>query len=81
MAHLSSMLASARLRSAGTRTLSLEDVTHFFTDTFPAALYRMRAWWLWTMAANVVLAWVVGRGSSRTPVSSRRSSRPLRSTS
>jgi uncharacterized membrane protein SpoIIM required for sporulation len=60
VAHLSSMLASARLRSAGTRTLSLDDVTYFFTDTFPAALYRMRAWWLWTMAANIVVAWVIG---------------------
>jgi uncharacterized membrane protein SpoIIM required for sporulation len=60
VAHLSSMLATARLRSAGTRTLSLDDVTAFFTDTFPAALYRLRAWWLWTMAANVVVAWVIG---------------------
>ncbi|HEU4331381.1 MAG TPA: stage II sporulation protein M [Lapillicoccus sp.] len=60
VAHLSSMLATARLRSAGTRTLSLDDVTAFFTDTFPAALYRMRAWWLWTMAANVVVAWIIG---------------------
>jgi len=60
VAHLSSMLASARLRSAGTRTLSFDDVTTFFTDTFPAALYRLRAWWLWTMAANVVVAWVIG---------------------
>jgi uncharacterized membrane protein SpoIIM required for sporulation len=60
VAHLSSMLATARLRSAGTRTLSLDDVTAFFTDTFPAALYRTRAWWLWTMAANVVVAWVIG---------------------
>lgn len=60
VAHLSSMLATARLRSAGTRTLSFDDVTTFFTDTFPAALYRLRAWWLWTMAANVVVAWVIG---------------------
>jgi uncharacterized membrane protein SpoIIM required for sporulation len=60
VAHLSSMLAAARLRSAGTRTLSLDDVTGFFTDAFPAALYRMRAWWLWTMVANVVLAWIIG---------------------
>ena len=60
VAHLSSVLATARLRSAGTRTLSLDDVAAFFTDTFPAALYRMRAWWLWTMAANVAVAWAIG---------------------
>ncbi len=60
VAHLSSLLATARLRSAGTRTLSIDDVTGFFTDTFPAALYRSRRWWLWTMAVNVVVAWVIG---------------------
>ena len=43
VAHLSSMLATARPPSAGTRTLSFDDVTTFFTDTFPAALYRLRA--------------------------------------
>ena len=60
VAHLSSMLASARLRSAGTRTLSLDDVTYFFTDTFPAALYRTRRWWLLTLLANVVVAFALG---------------------
>jgi len=60
VAHLSSLLAAARLRSAGTRTLSFDDVTGFFTDTFPAALYRARRWWLWTMVLNVVVAWVIG---------------------
>jgi uncharacterized membrane protein SpoIIM required for sporulation len=60
VAHLSSLLATARLRSAGTRTLSLDDAVSFFTETFPAALYRSRRWWLWTLAINVVVAWVVG---------------------
>ena len=27
----------------------------FFTDRFPAALYRLRWWWLGTLAANVVV--------------------------
>lgn len=60
VAHLSSLLAAARLRSAGTRTVSFDDVRAFFVDRFPAALYRLRWWWLTTMVANVVLAWVLG---------------------
>jgi len=60
VAHLSSLLAAGRLRSAGTRTLSFDDITGFFTDTFPAALYRARRWWLWTMVLNVLVAWVIG---------------------
>lgn len=60
VAHLSSMLATARLRSVGTRTVSLDDIVRFFTDTFPAALYRSRRWWVTTMAVNVVAAWVIG---------------------
>jgi len=31
----------------------------FLTATFPAALYRMRRWWLGTLAANVVVAGVM----------------------
>lgn len=60
VAHLSSLLAKARLRSVGTRTLSWDDVVRFFTDTLPAALFRTRRWWLTTMVANLVLAWVLG---------------------
>ncbi len=60
VAHLSSLLARARLRSAGTRTLSWADAGHFFTDTFPAALYRTRRWWLVTAAASILAAWVMG---------------------
>ena len=60
VAHLSSLLARARLRSVGTRTLSWDDVVRFFTDTFPAALYRTRRWWIATMVVNLVLAWVIG---------------------
>ncbi len=60
VAHLSSVLAKARLRSVGTRTLSWDDAVGFFTDTFPAALYRTRRWWLVTMAVNVAVALVIG---------------------
>jgi uncharacterized membrane protein SpoIIM required for sporulation len=58
--YLSSLLARARTRSAGSRTTSWSDARRFFTETFPAALYRTRRWWLVTLLANVVLA--VGLG-------------------
>jgi uncharacterized membrane protein SpoIIM required for sporulation len=65
VAHLSSVLARARNRAVGTRGSSWHGVTSFFTERFPAALYRLRWWWLGTMAANVVVTavmiwWLLG---------------------
>ena len=60
VAHLSSLLAQARLRSAGTRTFTWADVVRFLTTTFPAALYRTRRWWVTVLVVNVVLAFVMG---------------------
>ena len=59
VAHLSSLLARARNRSVGTRVSSWRGVALFFTDRFPAALYRLRFWWLGCMAANIVVAAVM----------------------
>ena len=39
--------------SVGTRVAAWRAVAAFFTDQFPAALYRLRWWWLGTLAANV----------------------------
>ena len=58
--YLSSLLARARTRSAGTRSVAWSDLGAFFTQTFPAALYRTRAWWIVTALVNVVLAVVIG---------------------
>ena len=58
--YLSSLLARARTRSAGSRTTSWSDARRFFAETFPAALYRTRRWWLGTLLANVVVAFVLG---------------------
>jgi len=59
IAHLSSLLARARNRAAGTRVGTWRGVASFFTDRFPAALYRLRWWWLGTLGANVVVTAVM----------------------
>jgi uncharacterized membrane protein SpoIIM required for sporulation len=59
IAHLSSLLARARIRLVGTRVSSWRGVATFFTERFPAALYRLRWWWLGCLAANVVVTGVI----------------------
>src|SRR4051812_27004987 len=64
IAHLSSLLSRARNRAAGTRTGTWRGVRLFFLDRFPAALYRLRWWWLGTLAASVavtavMMAWLL----------------------
>jgi uncharacterized membrane protein SpoIIM required for sporulation len=60
VAHLSSVLARARVAAAGTRTGSWSAVLAFFTTTFPAGLYRLRRWWVATALVNLALAFAVG---------------------
>jgi len=59
VAYLSSTLAKARHRSVGARTTSWRGVLRFFTEQFPAALYRLRWWWLGTLAVNVAVTAVM----------------------
>jgi len=59
VAHLSSLLARSRNRAVGTRVGSWRGVQSFFVERFPAALYRLRWWWLGCFAANVVVAAVM----------------------
>jgi uncharacterized membrane protein SpoIIM required for sporulation len=59
IAHLSSLLARARTRTVGTPVTTRRSVVSFFTERFPAALYRLRWWWLATLAANLVVAVVM----------------------
>jgi len=59
IAHLSSLLSRARNRASGTRVGTWRGVTSFFVERFPAALYRLRWWWLGTLAANVVVTAVM----------------------
>ena len=59
IAHLSSLLSRARNRASGTRVSTWRGVASFFVDRFPAALYRLRWWWIGTLAANVVVTAVM----------------------
>ena len=59
IAYLSTLLSRARNRASGTRTGTWSGVRGFFVDRFPAALYRLRWWWLGTLAANVVVTAVI----------------------
>lgn len=59
IAYLSSLLSRARSRASGTRTSTWRGVRRFFTERFPAALYRLRWWWIGTLVANVVVTAVM----------------------
>ncbi len=54
VAWLSSLLARARTRMVGTRTTTWQGVRRFVTHRFPAALYRLRWWWIATTVGSVV---------------------------
>ena len=53
--YLSTLLARARLRSVGARVATWHGVLTFFTARFPAALYRLRWWWLGTLVGSVIV--------------------------
>ncbi len=57
---LSVLLGRARRRMAGTRTPTFRHFTHFFTDSFPAALYRLRWWWIITGVVCLLTALGLG---------------------
>ena len=59
VAHLSSLLARARNKAAGTRVSTRRGVAKFCLERFPAALYRLRWWWLGCVAGNVVVTAVM----------------------
>jgi uncharacterized membrane protein SpoIIM required for sporulation len=59
VSYLSSVLAKARTRSVGTRVATWRHVARFVEEVFPAALYRLRWWWLGTFAANALVVAVM----------------------
>ena len=59
IAHLSSLLARARIKLVGTRVSTWHGFARFFTHRFPAALYRLRWWWIGCLVANVIVTAVI----------------------
>jgi uncharacterized membrane protein SpoIIM required for sporulation len=57
--YLSLLLSRARNRSGRARGGTWHGVRVFVLERFPAALYRLRWWWLGTMAGNVVATGVM----------------------
>ncbi|GAA2055810.1 stage II sporulation protein M [Catenulispora yoronensis] len=58
--HLSALLATARGAIAGPRVPAWKEILYFFTDGFPAALYRARRWWIATAVLSLVAAFFMG---------------------
>lgn len=65
--YLSWLLTRARSHAHRSERGNWRGVVSFFTDTFPAALYRTRHWWLTVLAANVLVAFLLGWWLLRNP--------------
>jgi uncharacterized membrane protein SpoIIM required for sporulation len=57
--YLSLLLSRARNRSGAARPSTWRGVRTFVTERFPAALYRLRWWWIGTALGNVVATFVM----------------------
>ncbi|MEP7160335.1 MAG: stage II sporulation protein M [Dermatophilaceae bacterium] len=58
--YLSWLLSRARAHSGRPQRASWAVILRFFTDTFPGTLYRLRWWWLATLAVNVAVGVALG---------------------
>ncbi|HET8665883.1 MAG TPA: stage II sporulation protein M [Nocardioides sp.] len=57
--YLSLLLSRARNRAGTSRGSTWQGVAAFVTERFPAALYRLRRWWIATALGNVVVTAVM----------------------
>ncbi|MFG2291031.1 stage II sporulation protein M [Streptomyces sp. NPDC048595] len=57
---LTSLVARARSAVTGARKASWRDAARFFTTAFPAAVYRLRHWWIPTAILSTVVAALIG---------------------
>ncbi|MEU9113108.1 stage II sporulation protein M [Streptomyces sp. NPDC048483] len=57
---LTSLVARARSAVTGARKSSWRDAALFFTTAFPAAVYRLRHWWIPTAILSTVVAALLG---------------------
>ena len=59
-ARLTQLVARARSTVTGTRRASWRDAARFFTEGFPAAVYRSRRWWIPTALLSTALGVLIG---------------------
>ncbi|MFI5526904.1 stage II sporulation protein M [Streptomyces platensis] len=57
---LTSLVARARSTVTGARKASWRDTARFFTTAFPAAVYRLRHWWIPTAILSTAVAALMG---------------------
>ncbi|TJZ42445.1 stage II sporulation protein M [Streptomyces piniterrae] len=57
---LTSLVARARSAVTGARKASWRDAARFFTTGFPAAVYRLRRWWMPTAILSTAVAALLG---------------------
>ncbi|MFF0445455.1 stage II sporulation protein M [Streptomyces sp. NPDC004609] len=57
---LTQLVARARSTVTGTRRATWRDAVRFFTEGFPAAVYRSRHWWVPTAVLSTLVAVVIG---------------------
>ncbi|MEU8787108.1 stage II sporulation protein M [Streptomyces sp. NPDC048637] len=57
---LTSLVARARSAVTGARKASWRDTARFFTTAFPAAVYRLRQWWIPTAILSTAVAALIG---------------------
>ncbi|WAL64815.1 stage II sporulation protein M [Amycolatopsis cynarae] len=60
LSRLSSLVAQARAAVTGTPTAAWREAGLFFSQRFPAAVYRNRYWWLGTALATVLVSTLLG---------------------
>lgn len=57
---LSNLLARARRRMGRSPSSTLADLGNYFARTLPAALYRLRRWWVTVALVNVAVGFALG---------------------
>ncbi|MGW0396176.1 stage II sporulation protein M [Streptomyces sp. NPDC003042] len=57
---LTQLVARARATVTGTRRAGWRDAARFFTEGFPAAVYRSRRWWIPTALLSTALGVLIG---------------------
>ncbi|MFJ6935794.1 stage II sporulation protein M [Streptomyces sp. NPDC101132] len=57
---LTQLVARARATVTGTRRATWRDAARFFTEGFPAAVYRSRRWWVPTALLSIAVGALIG---------------------